>query len=76
MIRDSAWEIGGCPNQFLHTMIRVFYLEQVDRLLPASSRDELIRRKDYPSGEFTLASSDTATRMTSLVIELHPQLGP
>ncbi len=56
--------------QFLHTMIRVFDLEKsIDfytRLLGMS----LLRRKDYPTGEFTLAFVGYGDESSNAVIEL------
>ena len=43
-------------GQLLHTMIRVFDLEKSIAFYTDKLGMKLLRRKDYPSGEFTLAS--------------------
>jgi catechol 2,3-dioxygenase-like lactoylglutathione lyase family enzyme len=41
-------------GQLLHTMIRVFDLEKSIEFYTGKLGMKLLRRKDYPSGEFTL----------------------
>jgi len=41
--------------RFLHTMIRVFDLERSIDFYSRNLRMKLLRKKDYPGGEFTLA---------------------
>ena len=42
-------------NQLLHTMIRVFDMDKSIDFYTRHLGMKLLRRKDYPSGEFTLA---------------------
>jgi lactoylglutathione lyase len=57
-------------NQLLHTMIRVFDLDKSIDFYTRHLGMKLIRRKDYPSGEFTLAFVGYGDEDDSTVIEL------
>ena len=69
-VPQSRTSATAADRRILHTMIRVFDLEKsIDfytRLLCMS----LLRRKDYPSGEFTLAFVGYGEESDSAVIEL------
>ena len=58
------------PNQFLHTMIRVFDLDKSIDFYTRHLGMKLLRRKDYPSGEFTLAFIGYSDENENTVIEL------
>jgi lactoylglutathione lyase len=58
------------PNQFLHTMIRVFDLDKSIDFYTRHLGMKLLRRKDYPSGEFTLAFIGYGDENENTVIEL------
>jgi lactoylglutathione lyase len=58
------------PNQFLHTMIRVFDLDKSIDFYTRHLGMKLLRRKDYPSGEFTLAFIGYGDENANTVIEL------
>ena len=47
--------MSDSSGQLLHTMIRVFDLEKSIDFYTNHLGMKLLRRKDYPSGEFTLA---------------------
>jgi len=57
-------------NQLLHTMIRVFDLEKSIDFYTRHLGMKLLRRKDYPSGEFTLAFVGYGDEDDNTVIEL------
>ena len=57
-------------NQLLHTMIRVFDLDKSIDFYTRHLGMKLIRRKDYPSGEFTLAFVGYGDEVDHTVIEL------
>jgi len=57
-------------NQFLHTMIRVFDLDKSIDFYTRHLGMKLIRRRYYPSGEFTLAFIGYGNEDDSTVIEL------
>jgi len=56
--------------KFLHTMIRVIDLDKSIAFYCDHFQMKLIRRKDYPSGEFTLAFLGYGEEHNSTVIEL------
>jgi len=56
--------------RILHTMIRVNNLEESLRFYCDALGMQLLRRKDYPSGEFTLAFVGYGSEEESAVIEL------
>jgi lactoylglutathione lyase len=58
------------PGQLLHTMIRVFDLEKSIAFYTGHLGMKLLRRKDYPSGEFTLAFVGYGDEESNAVIEL------
>jgi len=68
---DTANETGtGAGFRFLHTMIRV---KDLDKSLDFYTRllgMKMLRRKDYPSGEFTLAFVGYGDEASSTVVEL------
>ena len=57
-------------GQLLHTMIRVFDLEKSIAFYTNHLGMTLLRRKDYPSGEFTLAFVGYGDEESNAVIEL------
>ena len=57
-------------NQLLHTMIRVFDLDKSIDFYTRHLGMKLLRRKDYPSGEFTLAFVGYGGEDDHTVIEL------
>ena len=57
-------------GQLLHTMIRVFDLEKSIEFYTGKLGMKLLRRKDYPSGEFTLAFVGYGDEESNAVIEL------
>ncbi|NJM91747.1 MAG: lactoylglutathione lyase [Rhodospirillaceae bacterium] len=57
-------------GQLLHTMIRVFDLEKSIAFYTGQLGMTLLRRKDYPSGEFTLAFVGYGDEESNAVIEL------
>ena len=56
--------------RILHTMIRVGDLEQSIRFYTEALGMELLRRKDYPGGSFTLAFVGYGSEEEGAVIEL------
>jgi lactoylglutathione lyase len=63
--------IGAATNfRILHTMIRVFDLEKSIDFYTRLLGMRLLRRKDYPSGEFTLAFVGYGDEDSGAVIEL------
>ena len=57
-------------GQLLHTMIRVFDLEKSIEFYTNKLGMTLLRRKDYPSGEFTLVFVGYGDEESNAVIEL------
>ena len=57
-------------NQLLHTMIRVFDMDKSIDFYTRHLGMKLLRRKDYPSGEFTLAFVGYGDEIDHTVIEL------
>ena len=57
-------------NQLLHTMIRVFDLDKSIDFYTRHLGMKLLRRNDYPSGEFTLAFVGYGHEDDNTVIEL------
>ena len=57
-------------GQLLHTMIRVFDLEKSIEFYTGKLGMKLLRRKDYPSGEFTLAFVGYGDEENHTVLEL------
>jgi lactoylglutathione lyase len=57
-------------GQLLHTMIRVFELEKSIEFYTGKLGMKLLRRKDYPSGEFTLVFVGYGDEESNAVIEL------
>jgi lactoylglutathione lyase len=57
-------------NQLLHTMIRVFDLDKSIDFYTRHLGMKLLRKKDYPSGEFTLAFVGYGDEDDNTVIEL------
>jgi lactoylglutathione lyase len=57
-------------SRLLHTMIRVFDLDRSIDFYTRLLGMKLLRRKDYPSGEFTLALVGYGDETDSSVIEL------
>jgi len=64
--RDSAAE----KFRFLHTMIRVMDLDKSVDFYTRLLGMRLLRKTDYPSGEFTLAFVGYGTEEDSTVVEL------
>ena len=57
-------------GQLLHTMIRVFDLDKSIEFYTGKLGMKLLRRKDYPTGEFTLAFVGYGDEESNAVIEL------
>ncbi len=57
-------------GQMLHTMIRVFDLDKSIAFYTGQLGMKLLRRKDYPTGEFTLAFVGYGDEESNTVIEL------
>jgi lactoylglutathione lyase len=57
-------------GQLLHTMIRVFDLDKSIDFYTNKLGMKLLRKKDYPSGEFTLAFVGYGDEESNAVIEL------
>ena len=57
-------------GQLLHTMIRVFDLDKSIAFYTGQLGMKLLRRKDYPSGEFTLAFVGYGDEESNAVVEL------
>ena len=57
-------------GQLLHTMIRVFDLDKSIEFYTNKLGMTLLRRKDYPTGEFTLAFVGYGDEESNAVIEL------
>ncbi|HEY4161707.1 MAG TPA: lactoylglutathione lyase [Dongiaceae bacterium] len=57
-------------NQLLHTMIRVYDLDKSIDFYTRHLGMKLLRRTDYPSGEFTLAFVGYGNEDDNAVIEL------
>ena len=57
-------------GQLLHTMIRVFDLDKSIAFYTGQLGMKLLRRKDYPTGEFTLAFVGYGDEESNAVIEL------
>ena len=57
-------------GQLLHTMIRVFDLEKSIAFYTGHLGMTLLRRKDYPTGEFTLVFVGYGDEESNAVIEL------
>ena len=62
--------MSDSSGQLLHTMIRVFDLEKSIAFYTGQLGMKLLRRKDYPSGEFTLAFVGYGDEESNAVIEL------
>jgi lactoylglutathione lyase len=60
----------AAKGRLLHTMIRVFDLEKSIDFYTRLLGMKLLRRKDYPSGEFTLAFVGYGPEEEGAVIEL------
>ncbi len=67
MPAETASPVEG---RLLHTMIRVFDLDASIDFYTRLLGMKLLRRKDYPSGEFTLAFVGYGDERDSTVIEL------
>jgi len=57
-------------NQFLHTMIRVNNLDESLKFYVDALGMKLLRKRDYPNGEFTLAFVGYGDEKTGTVVEL------
>lgn len=67
----TAANAGGTANfRLLHTMIRVRDLDQSIDFYTRLLGMKLLRKKDYPSGEFTLAFVGYGEEKANAVIEL------
>jgi lactoylglutathione lyase len=66
----AAAASGTSQFQFLHTMIRVRDLEKSIDFYTRFLGMKLLRRKDYPSGEFTLAFVGYGDEDAHTVLEL------
>lgn len=58
------------PNRLLHTMIRVMDLDKSLDFYTRHLGMQLLRKKDYPSGKFTLAFVGYGDEDSDAVIEL------
>ncbi len=61
---------GEGSGQLLHTMIRVFDLDRSIDFYTNKLGMKLLRKKDYPTGEFTLAFVGYGDEESNAVIEL------
>jgi lactoylglutathione lyase len=57
-------------NQFLHTMIRVNNLDESLKFYCDALGMNLLRKRDYPNGEFTLAFVGYGDEKSNTVVEL------
>jgi len=57
------------PMRMLHTMLRVSDLDETIRFYTEMFGMKLLRRKDYPEGEFTLAFVGYGGESTHTVLE-------
>ena len=62
--------MGECDMRLLHTMIRVGDLEKSITFYTDALGMQLLRKKDYPAGEFTLAFVGYGPENDTAVIEL------
>ena len=62
--------VGICGMRMLHTMLRVGDLERSIRFYTEVLGMQLLRRKDYPSGRFTLAFVGYGDERNNTVLEL------
>jgi lactoylglutathione lyase len=70
MAQAAVQAESAAPFRFAHTMIRVFDLDKSIDFYTRLLGMNLMRRKDYPSGEFTLAFVGYGTEDDNTVIEL------
>ena len=68
--RPAAEKLTSVGQQLLHTMIRVFDLNKSIDFYTRHLGMKLLRRKDYPTGEFTLAFVGYGDEADLSVIEL------
>ena len=68
--RAAAEKPSAAGQQLLHTMIRVFDLNKSIDFYTRHLGMKLLRRKDYPTGEFTLAFVGYGDEIDHSVIEL------
>ena len=68
--RPAAEKLTSVGQQLLHTMIRVFDLNKSIDFYTRHLGMKLLRRKDYPTGEFTLAFVGYGDEADHSVIEL------
>jgi len=68
--KPAASVRAGTNFRILHTMIRVLDLEKSINFYTRLLGMNLLRRKDYPSGEFTLAFVGYGDEESEAVIEL------
>jgi lactoylglutathione lyase len=67
----SPHDAPSCkPDRILHTMLRVADLERSLRFYTEGLGMQLLRRRDYPSGRFTLAFVGYGPEETTAVLEL------
>jgi lactoylglutathione lyase len=62
--------IGENQMRLLHTMLRVGHLEKSIKFYTEVLGMELLRQKEYPAGEFTLAFLGYANEAENTVLEL------
>lgn len=67
---ESCAADGFHSSRLLHTMIRVFDLDRSIDFYTRALGMKLLRRKDYPTGEFTLAFVGYGEETDSSVVEL------
>ena len=66
----TATGSAAASPRFLHTMLRVFDLDRSLTFYTEQLGMKLIRKKDYPTGEFTLAFVGYGDEEQNTVIEL------
>jgi len=66
----AAAATGTAGPRFLHTMLRVFDLDASLAFYTEQLGMKLLRKKDYPTGEFTLAFVGYGDEADSTVLEL------
>jgi lactoylglutathione lyase len=67
---NESANVGATTSQLLHTMIRVQDLDKSIDFYTRLLGMRLLRRKDYPSGEFTLAFVGYGDEGSHTVLEL------
>jgi lactoylglutathione lyase len=76
-VADTSKPVSGTDKfRFLHTMIRVRDLDASLNFYTELLGMKLLRKRDYPTGKFTLAFVGYGDETDNTVIELTPPMGP